>query len=349
MVWPKARTSQPGKMRRAPSSQPDVPVGLGAGGGRRRLGGVVGPVQPHGVDLGQAAEGGDHPGDDEEQADGLGCVRRPQVRALDVVLGAARSSELGVLLAPQDGQVGAEEAGDGRRQQEHVEDEEAGDELGVGELATEEQEGQPLPRHRDGQGDRVAHPHTRAREQVVEQGVPEEAVHHRQDEQGHADDPVELPGPAERPGEEHPAHVHDQGGEEDQGGPVVHLAHDQAGPHLEADVQRRGVGGRHPRALQGLVGAVVDDLVGGGDEEERQVDARHHQDDEAVHGDLADHERPVVGEDLVEGLAGEVGGAEALVDPPEQRFRHGSVPVPEPRAHGLVEVPLGHQEALPVD
>jgi hypothetical protein len=230
-----------------------------------------------------------------------------------------------------------------------VEDEEPGDELGVGELAAEEQEGQPLPRHRDGQGDRVAHPHAGARQQVVEQGVPEEAVHHGHDEQGHAHHPVDLPGPAEGAGEEHPAQVHDEGGEEDQGGPVVHLAHDQAGAHLEADVQRRGVGGRHLGALEGRVGAVVDHLVRRRHEEERQVDARHHQDDEAVHGDLADHERPVVGEDLVEGLAGEVRGAQALVEPPEQGSSHRLIPIPEARPDGLVEVGLGHEEAVPVD
>ena len=45
---------------------------------------------------------------------------------------------------------------------------------------------------------------------------------------------------------------------------------------------------------------MVDDLARLGVEEEREVDAGEDQDDEAVEGELADHERPVVGEHLVE-------------------------------------------------
>ena len=72
---------------------------------------------------------------------------------------------------------------------------------------------------------------------------------------GHADDPVELPGLAEGPGEEHPGHVHGDGAEEDVGGPVVGLADQQAGAHVEGQADRRGVGLRHPLAPERHVGS----------------------------------------------------------------------------------------------
>ena len=59
---------------------------------------------------------------------------------------------------------------------------------------------------------------------------------------------------------------------------------------------------------------VVDTTVLDGDVEQGQVDAGGDQDDERVHGDLADHERPVVREDLVQARCGTVRRAEALVD-----------------------------------
>ena len=43
-------------------------------------------------------------------------------------------------------------------------------------------------------------------------------------------------GRAESAGEEYAAHVERDGGQEDQGGPVVGLAHDQPGPDVEGDV-----------------------------------------------------------------------------------------------------------------
>ena len=130
-------------------------------------------------------------------------------------------------------------------QDQDVEDEEPGDELHRRELAPEEEERQPRPREGDGERDRVAHPDTGARQQVVEQRVPEEPVGDRQQQQGDADRPVELAGAAEGAGEEDPAEVDDEGGHEHQGRPVVHLAHHQPGPHAEADVEGGGVGGRH--------------------------------------------------------------------------------------------------------
>ena len=73
-------------------------------------------------------------------------------------------------------------------------------------------------------------------------------------------DPVDLAGPAERAGEEDAHEVDDDGGDEQQRGPVVDLAHHQAGPHVEAEVERRLVGLGHLHAPQRLVAAVVDDV-----------------------------------------------------------------------------------------
>ena len=78
------------------------------------------------------------------------------------------------------------------------------------------------------------------------------------------------------------------------------------------------------------------------------------QDDEAVQGDLAEHERPVVGEDLVERRAGEPRRAEAVVDPAGDRsggstatVAHGRSQKPGPT--GSVKSPWATQEALVVD
>src|SRR5690606_15100605 len=49
-------------------------------------------------------------------------------------------------------------------------------------------------------------------------------------------------------------------------------------------------------------------------EEEGEEGSREQDGDEAVEGDLAEHERPVVGEDLATNLADESAVARALVD-----------------------------------
>ena len=147
-----------------------------------------------------------------------------------------------------------------------------------------------------------------------------------------ADDPVELAGLAERPGEEHPGHVHGDGAEEDVGGPVVGLAHQQAGAHVEREADRRGVGLGHVLAPQRRVAAVVHDLVAGGHEVQGQEDAGAQQDDERVEGDLAEHERPVVGEDLVEERPAALGDAQAVVHPVEGLVDHGRSQNPGPTA-----------------
>ena len=96
---------------------------------------------------------------------------------------------------------------------------------------------------------------------------------------------------------------------------MVGLTHDEAGPDAEGDVDGRGVRLGHRLAVEGFVRAVVDDHGVGGLVEERQVNARHYEQDEGVHGDLADHEGPVVGEDLVHGRAQPLRSTQAIVGP----------------------------------
>jgi hypothetical protein len=108
-------------------------------------------------------------------------------------------------------------------------------------------------------------------------------------------------------------HVHDDGADEDVAGPVVHLAHQQSAAHGEGEVDRRGVGLGHLLSVEGQVAAVVGDVWPTRHEVQRQEDAGDEQDDEGVQGDLAQHERPVVGEDLVHERAPALGDAQAVV------------------------------------
>src|ERR1700757_4710513 len=88
---------------------------------------------------------------------------------------------------------------------------------------------------------------------------------------------------------------------------MVDLADEQSTPHFETDVQRALVGTRHLDTAQRLVNAVVDDLGRRRVEEQRQVNAGDQQHHERVQGDLADQERPVGREDLVD-LPSQSGG-----------------------------------------
>ena len=62
---------------------------------------------------------------------GLDGVLRPQPAAHDVALGLAGAGEVRVLLVPQDSQVPAEQAGQGEREDELVDDEEPREEVAV--------------------------------------------------------------------------------------------------------------------------------------------------------------------------------------------------------------------------
>ena len=176
--------------------------------------------------------------------------------------------------------------------------------VGAGEFAAEQQRRDPRARDRYRQRDGVGDAQTGAGELVVEERVAGEPVEDREDQQRHADHPVDLTRPAEGAREEDASEVHDDRGEEQQRGPVVDLAHRQAGAHVEAEVDGGLVGLAHLHALQRHVAAVVHDLGRTRMEEEREVHARHHEDDERVEREFADHERPVVGEHLVRARSG---------------------------------------------
>ena len=189
-----------------------------------------------------------------------------------------------------------------------------------GKLPPQRKYGQVGPDEGDREQDRVADAQAGARHQVVGERVADEPVEDGQDQQRDADGPVQLPGLAEGPGEEDAGHVDDDRADEDVGRPVVHLAHQQAATHGEREVHRGGVGLGHPHAVQGLVDAVVDHHGLGGHEVQGQEDAGGQQDHEGVQGDLAEHERPVVREDLVQEGPAALGHAQAVVELVDSRL-----------------------------
>ena len=203
-------------------------------------------------------------------------------------------------------------------------DEQARDDGRPGETPAPEVVDQPRSHEGDALEDGVDHPDAGAGEQVVGQRVAGETFQDDDHPQRQTDDPVDLPGLAEGAGEEDPAEVEQDGGHEDERGPVVGLAHDQPEAHVEGDVDDGLVGLAHVLAVQGSVdvpaGRGVDHVGAGWHVEEGQVDAGGDQDDERVHGDLAHHERPVVREDLVQDAGEELGRTEALVDGVEGRL-----------------------------
>lgn len=153
-----------------------------------------------------------------------------------------------------------------------------------------------------------------AREQVVGKRVSGEALGHREDEEDEADHPVELTRLAEGTGEEHAEHVHADAGDEHEGGPVVDLPDQESTAQIEGDVQRRLERRGHLDTPHRSVGAGVVGLDHGRLEEERQEGSGEEHHDEAPERDLAEHERPVVGEDLASELLDEAGEAGALID-----------------------------------
>jgi len=229
--------------------------------------------------------------------------------------------------------VRSQQADQDGRDDEHVDDVEAGDDHAAArEVTPEQEEGQVTTHHRyrldNGEGD----PDTGTRHQVVRKRVPQEAVENAQDEHEHADDPVELTGLAERTGKEHPGHVHGDGAEEDVGGPVMGLAHQKAGADVEREVDGRTVGLRDALAPQWHITPVVHDLVSRGHVVQGQEDPGAQQNDEGVEGDLPQHERPVVGEDLVEERTAALSRAQSVIEPVEGLVNHGRSQNPGPTA-----------------
>ena len=289
----------------------DVPVRLGSGRDRRR---VVRTVVPDRVDLEERGYQHDRTEDDEQEAAHLRHVHRHHRVAHDVVVRAAGAGELRVLVDDHQHQVQHEQADQQQRQQQDMEGVKTADDVGAGELAAEEQERGP----RADQGETLDHAvddaQAVAREQVVRQRVAGEALGHGEDEQHEADHPVELARLAERTGEEDAEHVDADTGHEDERRPVVDLPHEEATAQIERDVQCRLECCRHLDAAHRSVGTGVVRLDHRRVEEERQEGSGQEHDHEAPQRDLAEHERPVVGEDLATQLLDEAGEAGALID-----------------------------------
>ena len=119
-----------------------VPVGLTRSRGHA---GAVRAVEEHGIDLGQATERAQHGADEAEQPDRSHRVGRPEPAPGDGAFGPVRagasagSGEVGVLLPPEDGQVGGEGGDQDAWDQQHMDDEKPGDDVGPWELASEHQ------------------------------------------------------------------------------------------------------------------------------------------------------------------------------------------------------------------
>ena len=135
----------------------------------------------------------------------------------------------------------ADQREDERGQQQDVQRVQAADDRRARELAAEEEERDPGADERDALDHAVDDAQAVAREQVVGERVAGEALGHGEDEQHEADHPVELARLAERAGEEDAQHVQADDGDEEQRGPVVDLAHEQAAADVERDVQRGAV------------------------------------------------------------------------------------------------------------
>ena len=173
-------------------------------------------------------------------------------------------------------------------------------------------------RHRHPVRDREPHP----REQVVDDRVAEEPFEQR-DHQDRQPDPVrQLARLAVGAREEDPQQVQDDRRDEDVRRPVVRLPDQEARLHGRRDVQHRAVGLGHLLPLKRRVRPVVDDLRGAVLVEERQVDARRDEHDERVERDLAEQERPVVREEVAQGLAQEGRAAAAPVDEADDPADH---------------------------
>ena len=178
---------------------------------------------------------------------------------------------------------------------EHIEPR---DDYGSWELVTEEEVGHPNANNGESLDHAVDDAQTVSGEEVVGEAVPGEALSHSEHEEEEADNPVELARLAESAGEEHTEHVQTNRGDKEQRGPVVDLTHQKAAPDVKGQVERRVIGDRHLNALERQIGAVILHHRHGRVEEEGEERATNQNDDEAVEGNLAQHEGPVVGENL---------------------------------------------------
>ena len=301
----------------------EIPVGLRAV--RRRVG-VVRAPEPDRVDLNQASEQEDHAGRAEHQPHRPGRLSRERGDAHDGVLALrALAPELRVVAQRYEQQVHRQQGADQDREEQDVRDVHAGPErLLPGKRSVEEPRHHVRADERQRQPDRVADREPHAGEQVVDQRVAEVCLQQRQHQHRHADQVRQLPRLPERAGEEDPEQVEDDRRDEDVRGPVVRLADQQSRLAGRREVEDRAVRLGHVLPPEGRVRPVVDDLRRRVDEEERQVDAGRDEHDEGVERNLAEQERPVVGEEVAKRLAQERRRARALVDEADDAADHGS-------------------------
>ena len=94
---------------------------------------------------------------------------------------------------------------------------------------------------------------------------------------------------------------------------MVHLANEKATADIEGDIERRGVRLRHLYSLERNVRALVHNFNHRGLEEQREVGAGQQDDDEAIQRDLAEHEGPMIWENLTQTAAEETIRTESFV------------------------------------
>ena len=288
-----------------------VDVRLGTSGD---LGWVVRANVPNTVDLEETSQQCHETEGDQAEGSSLDAEDRQDSDADNVVLGATRSRELGVLLEPDQRQVSGDQSQQDARDQQHVRDVQARDDDVAREVTGEHDPVHPGADDRQGDHDCRHDSQTHTGEQVVRQGVAHEALGDRQQQKQAADNPVSLTRLAECTREEDAHHVNHDGHGEQQCCPVVDLANEQATTHLEGDIECRVVSGGHLHTVERCVGAVVDDLRHGWVEEQRQVDTRQDQNDKGVERDLTEHEGPVSREHLVDLWADDPRRGVALID-----------------------------------
>ena len=194
--------------------------------------------------------------------------------------------------------------------------------VAAGERAAPDRRREPRTDHGHRQRDGVADRKPHAGQEVVGQRVAGVALEDREGEHRRPDPGVQVARLAEGARQEDAKQVHDDRGDEDVRCPVMRLPDQQPGLPPVREVDRRAVRLRHRRSAQRRVRPVVDDVRVARLEEERQVDARRDEDEEAVERDLAEQERPVVGEDIVERLLDETRRADARFEEPDAALDH---------------------------
>ncbi len=174
---------------------------------------------------------------------------------------------------------------------------------------------EPRADHGNGEEHGVADAESGAGEKVGADGIAEEAIGKGEHEKSEADKPVKFPWTAVGGGEKDAGEMSEDGADEDVGGPVMHLAHEEARADFEAEMKDGLVGGGHGDAIEGAIGAVVDDFVGAAVEEQGKKRSCDDEDDKRVERDFAEHERPVIWKNMIQGAAHGLREAQAGIEP----------------------------------